>query len=364
MVFGENHNLYLAYSLVKGHLNLIETPQTLTDLSYFEGKYYWALGPLPAVLLTPFALIFKSNFQENFIKFPITIVNFWLVYAISKKLDLKDFKPTLVAIFFIFGSVYTPVATIPFSVFLSQLLGTTFILLSILEFTTKRRWAIIGISIACATLSRTTLILATIFFLTYLIMELKRPMKNIFLLIIPVLATLVTMVLYNYQRFGSFNEFGFSYRITPEETMRLQEKGLFSLANVPTNLYHMLVRSPEPVLADNFHRLKPPFIKPDYWGMSIFLISPILFLLFKTSLNEKLVKLSFLTTLVMLIPITTYYGIGWRQIGYRYALDFMPFLLIPLSYAIKSTSQKRVFTLVGLGVIITWFFTLEMLLGF
>lgn len=93
-------------------------------------------------------------------------------------------------------------------------------------------------------------------------------------------------------------------------------------------------------------------------------MSPVLFLLFKAKLNDKLVKTSLFTVLLTLVPILTYYGIGYKQVGYRYALDFFPFLLIPLISVVKKTSQSAIIFLIIIGVLLTWFFTFEKLAGF
>jgi hypothetical protein len=37
----------------------------------------------------------------------------------------------------------------------------------------------------------------------------------------------------------------------------------------------------------------------------------------------------------MLFVVLGYYGIGVRQYGYRYALDFYPFLFLMLAYAAR-----------------------------
>ncbi|OGD95046.1 hypothetical protein A3F02_01220 [Candidatus Curtissbacteria bacterium RIFCSPHIGHO2_12_FULL_38_9b] len=97
--------------------------------------------------------------------------------------------------------------------------------------------------------------------------------------------------------------------------------------------------------------------------MSIFILSPILLLIVRTDSKRKIVKISFITILATLIPILLYYGIGWRQIGYRYALDFAPFLLIPLVIALKKINIKTIGILVLSGVLITWFFIFEFLAG-
>lgn len=363
LVFGENHHVYLAHAFLKGSTSLVEVPKMIGDLSYFEGKYYWPLGPLPAVLLMPFVLFFGLNFQESFIKFPLTILNFWLVYKICQSLKVAQNKAILLALFFVLGSVYTPLAVIPFSVYLSQIVTTSAILLAIYEFFMKRRWLIIGLALGLAFLSRNNLILGCFFF-TVILLKRHHNWINFIKFMTPLTTAVILMAGYNYHRFDNPLDFGLSYRVIPEETQKIKELGMFSLKNVPTNLFYLFLGSPEAVLENETHIFRPPYLKPNYWGMSIFLISPILFLLFKSNLKHKFVKLTFITILIMLIPIITYYGIGWRQIGYRYALDFMPFLLIPLASAAQRVSTKTTFILTFAGIFITWFFITEMLLGF
>jgi len=363
--FGETHHIYLANSFLQGSLSLVQLPQTLTDFAYFNGHYYWPQGLFPAVLLAPFVWIFSLNFQESFLKFPLTVINFWFVYKIALSLKLQKIKAIFISIFFIFGSVYTPVAAIPLSVYFSQVVTVTILLWAIYEFLNSKRYFLIGTLIALAFLTRATTIFASAFFLIPL---LKKPLSavNGLKFIIPITTALLLFGYYNYSRFGNILETGYHYQADGEnpagkDFTNRKLIGLFSPKHIPTNLYYMLLKTPDPATNADSHSLQFPFAKTDYYGLSIFFTSPILFLLFRTNLKEQLSKIAMITCLLIALPIITYAGIGYFQIGYRYALDFLPFLLIPLAPAVKKVKLRNIQILIALGVFITWFFIIQTL---
>ncbi|HSW42410.1 MAG TPA: hypothetical protein VLM76_07880, partial [Patescibacteria group bacterium] len=96
--------------------------------------------------------------------------------------------------------------------------------------------------------------------------------------------------------------------------------GLFSLAHLPMNLDLFLVRLPRP-------QLEFPFFRPDGLGMSVLVTSPgLLYALRAPFRDQRAVALGITFALVML-PNLLYYGGGWLQMGYRYALDAIPFAI-------------------------------------
>lgn len=357
LIRGENSYHFLAYSFTKGNLSLVVKPNYLSDLTPFNGMYFWTTGPFPAFLLFPFALIFKLNFYESFLKAPLSLFNFWLILQIAQSLKLSLKKSHALAIFYIFGSVYTPIMIIPFSVYLSALVTTTLLLAAIFEFLNKRRWLLIGLLVSFAALTRFTPILCTLFFLPYLIKEKK--LKLFVYFFTPILAGLLFLGIYNHSRFGNLLETGHRYQQIETEAARRRTVGVFSIQHIPANLYYMLLKSPDPVKNEAMEVLKFPFVKFNPYGMSIFILSPILFLVFKTNLKDKYILPSLITVSAMLIPITTYYGLGFRQIGYWHALDFLPFLIFPLVSALKKTSPIKVYILTAIGIFITWFFIFQ-----
>ena len=357
LIRGENSYHFLAYSFTKGSLSLVVKPNYLSDLTPFNGKYFWTTGPFPAFLLFPLALIFKLNFYESFLKVPLSIFNFWLILQISKALKLSQIKSRALALFYIFGSVYTPIMIIPFSVYLSALVTTTLLLITIFEFLNKRRWLLIGCFISFATLTRFIPILSVFFFLPYLIKEGR--FKFFIHFFIPIIVSLLLLGAYNYSRFQNPLETGHRYQNIEDEALKRRSFGVFSIEHIPANLYYMLLKSPDPVRNADTEVLKFPFVKFNPYGMSIFILSPILFLIFKANLKDKYILPSLITMVAILIPITTYYGLGFRQIGYWHALDFLPFVIFPLVSGFKKTNPAKINILAALGIFITWFFIFQ-----
>jgi len=359
---GEQQFVYLANTLLHGRLDLIDLPST-ADFAFFANRYYWPLGPFPAIILIPFVTFLKLQMLQGYLQFALTIINFLLVLNISQKLGLKSKQSWLISLFFIFGSIYTPLAAIAFSWYYAQIVATTLLLLAIFEFLTKKRYLLIGLALGCAILTRASLITSIIFFLYFLF---KKPinLKNVFAFLTPIALSICVIAIYNYSRFGSPFESGYKYQLIPPEAELRRNEGIFSLQHVPANFYYMFIKGPDPILKDESHILKFPYMRFDYYGMSILLLSPILLLIPLASFRNKTVLIAIITILLTMIPILTYYGIGYRQVGYRYALDFYPFLLFPLISAVKKVSYKVLSTLVLLGVGITWFFLIERLSGF
>ncbi|OGD97978.1 hypothetical protein A3A49_02065, partial [Candidatus Curtissbacteria bacterium RIFCSPLOWO2_01_FULL_38_11b] len=361
----EQQFVYLAYAFLKGSLSFTQLPPTLADLSFFDGKYFWPLGPFPALLLIPFVIFYKTNFLQGFIQLPLTLLNFYLVYQISKKLNLSSTKSYLLAIFYIFGSVYTPVAAISTSWLFAQVTVTSLLLLAIYFFVSvnNKNFFLISILISLAILTRANLITTSVFFLIF-IFQMPRFWKNLIAFTIPIATAILLIGIYNHLRFGNFLESGYNYQLISEEPAQRRSIGLFSVKHIPANLYYMLIKSPDPIIADQPHVLQFPYLKFDNYGMSIFFLSPILFLILKTNFKDKLVKISALTVAISLVPLLTYYGIGFNQVGYRYALDFFPFLLLAITPVVKTINEKHLKILIFVGVLITWFFTIEKLAGF
>lgn len=359
-VYSEQQFVLLAESFLKGRLHFLNIENDISDTAYFMGKYYWPLGPFPAVLLIPFVFIFKQ-FLQGFIVFPLSLLNFYLLYKIAKvhKIDIE--KSLLLATFFIFGSIYTPLATLPASWYFSQTLAVTLIIAAIYEFFGARRFFLIGTLLAAAVATRFNLIFAVIFFIPYLFKE--SLLKNLLKLSMPIVITVGLLGIYNFARFQNPLESGYNLQLIPEEPKLRRDQGLFSPKHIPSNLYYMILKSPDPVLEDKSHRLKAPFITFDSYGLSIFFLSPILFLIFKADYKNKLNKMAVLTILALSIPILTYYGIGQKQVGFRYALDFYPFLYLLLLDPVKKTGRKILYLLVLFGVFFSVLFTFYYLGG-
>ncbi len=129
--------------------------------------------------------------------------------------------------------------------------------------------------------------------------------------------------LYNYLRFGALFDFG--YMLVPG---RLNEpwtsKGLFNMAYIPANLEILFLKGP--ILLSTF-----PYLQPSWAGMAIWLTTPaFIFALICTlkSFKEKITLACWSAIIPILSLLVSQGWTGFTQFGYRYAMDFYPFLLI------------------------------------
>ena len=104
----------------------------------------------------------------------------------------------------------------------------------------------------------------------------------------------------------------------------------------------MLFRSHTPARIADF-----PFFRPDGLGMSIFITSPGLLYAVRAPWRASRTWWLAGAALLVLIPTLLYYGGGWLQYGYRYALDSIPFVWALCALAAARDEERR--ASVGLG---------------
>jgi hypothetical protein len=335
---GEEQFVGLAQSFLKGHLYFDHVLTGLDDTAAYEGRYYWPLGPASALLLLPAVAVFGSKVEQGYFQIAINLLILVLLFRIAGKITKNRNTAFWLAFAYVFSTAYLYVGLVPWSWYFAQVVGTVFLLLALNEFLYRRRLYLVGVYLAFAVTARINLVWAGIFFAGSLLLQagtIRERVQPLVQLTLPVMAALGLLLLYNYLRFGSFLEFGYSYQLLAHEPVVNREHGLWSFVHFPANLFYFLFKGPEPVFLPGSKILIYPFLQADIWGLSIFFSSPILLWALRAPVKEQLVWLSVVTSLVMLFVILGYYGIGVRQYGYRYALDFYPFLFLMLAYVCR-----------------------------
>lgn len=376
----EQHFSYLSYSFLEGKLFFLEQsdilppPESLNDVIPWDNHFYWHQGPLPAIILLPFSLIFKffnSIFYQGFLQFFLVILVFLVCQKIAIKLKYSKTDALYLAYAFCFASMFLGVAMVSWSWYYAQVVAVLLLLLAILEYFNKKRYFLIGVLFGLLALTRVTAGIGIIFFILEIIFIDKRgeKYKKICQLIIPFLLIASFLLIYNYARFDDCFEQGYSLcllgNLENQDNALLEARsyGIFNLKHLPGNIYYSLLATPLPVFKDSLsHVLKFPFIKVNPWGMSIFLTSPYLIYLFFLKYRDKMSYILLATIFFIAIPIYLYYGIGYVQLGFRYALDFMPFLflLFMRNYWLK---HKGLGIKLKIIIIISSFINLYLLLG-
>ncbi len=344
---GEQQFWYLAQSFLHGKLYFLEKPGYYLDAVYVNGFYYWPLGPFPAIVMMPLALLsqFTGLFlHQGFINFILVIITLWLSFRQAKRFAYSSRDALTLAFAFCFSSVYQYIAFVPWSGMFAQTITVTLLFLAIEEIFTKKRILLIGILFAAILMTRFTAGLGIVFFIALIWMEKKNNLveksKKLFTLLIPVFIAGVLLLFYNYVRFGNMFDNGYMTANNNflAESQRYEQlhHGLFKFENIPTNIYYYFIKTLDPVLIPvqtlmgNTYMLQPPYVTVRYPGTSFFIVSPIFLYIFKNRLRSNLAKSALITCIIILIPLMLYYWPGWRQVGPRYMLDLLPFMYLLL----------------------------------
>ena len=97
----------------------------------------------------------------------------------------------------------------------------------------------------------------------------------------------------------------------------------------------------------------PPFFRPDGFGLSILITSPGLLVALRANWFSSQAVLIGTAALAVLIPNLLYYGGGWLQFGYRYALDAVPFVIALAGMAVARHGLGWPWRLlIGIGVLV------------
>lgn len=353
----QTHYVDLAYSFLHGHLDFITPLRIFDDYSIFQGKIYNYFGPAPAVFLLPFVFIFSLSFPQIILSLLCSIVNLFVLYKICRKIGIKKESDALwLSGFFLFGTVYGFLAVTNITAFLVQVFGVTFLNLALYLYFSKKSFWLIGLCVAIAGLTRFTLLLGSVFFLLEILNGFN--IKKYLAFLVPIILGVAILFLYNAVRFQNPFETGYGLTVTNNQIYQ-QEKshGVFNIINIPGNLYFLFFRGPDPVRADDItYILKFPYLRVNEWGLGIFFTSPLFLYLFFVKLKEKYIINSIITSFVILIPIITYYNPGLWQYGYRYALDFYPFLFIVLIDQFKEGLPMRAKGFIVYSIVFNLFF--------
>lgn len=354
------HFIWLAGSFIDGKLYLPPELNGWGDTVSYLGKTYWPLGPLPAFILTPFVYLFGSSMRQDYLSFFLNILNLILLYRIGYKITKSSETAVWISIAYVFASPYLALASQPGSWYFAQVVTTTAILLSLHEFFYRRRWFLIGTFLAMAILTRVNT-LSTLFFFTFFILFLQQKetaYRSLRILYLPIFLCLIILFSYNYFRFDHLLEQGYKYQLISGELLANRNYGLWSFIHFPANLYFLFLKGPEGVFIPGTKVMTFPFLLPNKWGMSIFLTTPFFIWIYKTPWKDSIVKLSLATAILGLFTVLGYYGIGFVSYGYRYALDFYPFIFIMLAYALKGGVTKTLKTVIIISFLFTYYFVL------
>jgi hypothetical protein len=347
----------LADEFLKGNLYLENPPHT-HDLTLYQGKWYVPMPPLPALLMTPLALLIGGeNINTSDLSIFFSAVNAVFVFLILEQLArLKWIKLSranllLLVVLFALGNPHLWVGIRGRAWFVSQIVTVTFLALAV--FAALRSWSpwLVGICLGAAIATRPNGIMAWPFICAIAMQILKEEYGSVswkqimewsIKTIIPMGVAVAGLLIYNYARFENFLDFGYtSINGDPVIVANAQRYGLFSPHYILTNIKAMFFYLPAIQPGNQWP------ILPSTAGMNLFLVTPPLIYLFHRYELKWWILGAWASVFFNFVLLILYHNTGAHQFGYRYILD----ALIPLIAMLA----------VALGGKIPWHFILLLL---
>jgi hypothetical protein len=309
---------------------LSENPAWLNELIPDDGKYYVVYPPMPAVVMIPAAAIFGDNLSQSLFSIFLGSINVCLVYFLGKILQFGQKTSILMALFFGFGTNHWFLANVGSAWYIAHIVALFFLLLALIETFGKGRLWLIGLLIGASFEARTTVIFTTVFFYLYFWRKFwpvnKKSIWNFINLSGGILGFIAIDAIYNFARFGNFSVLS-PYQLIPRISGDpIFQEGFMNFHYIPRHFQALFTQLP--VFQNAW-----PYIIPTLYSLPIWLTSPWILLLIKTKRNF-LALCSILAIIPTLFIISLWGGVGFAQFGYRFAQDFMPFLLILLGLSI------------------------------
>lgn len=348
---------YLADAFLHGR-TWLEQSFGIFDFVRSGERFYVPFAPFPALGLAPLVALVgpaAAAQSEPLIDAALVATSLALLWRLAGRLGVRrtNERAWLVVLFGLSTATWW-IAMRGGVWHTGQLFASVMTFSALLEAHGRRRPLVLGLLGGAGFLSRPTLAAAFPYWAWRSLPEggrtrLADAVRRLGLLGAGAAPALLFALWYNASRFGNPLESGYALAVLPPFLEAQRADGLFSIRHIPMNLQYLLLEVP---------RLVPrfPWIAADGLGMSIVITSPGLLLALRADWRSRETVLLGLTALLVLIPSLLYYGGGWFQYGYRYALDAIPFVMgICALAAARRGIGRRWQVVILIGVVVNFF---------
>jgi 4-amino-4-deoxy-L-arabinose transferase-like glycosyltransferase len=319
---GQNHFVYLADAFLHGRLGLSGPGASLAEIVNYQGDFYVVYPPMPAILLLPFVAVFGTSFDQSLLSIILASLCVAAVWLMLKKTGVNNNKSLWLAALFGFGTCFWFIASVGSAWYIEHVSAVLFLTGAIILALYKKNNFWVGLLLGCAALSRLPTVLAFPFFLLRTYEQnttWKTRLKQAAIFFIGLAIPVGLNALYNFSRYGTFLDVGY-YLIPGIQQDPYFTNGIFNLSYIPRHIYAILFQGP--ILLNNF-----PYFEPSWMGLGLFFTTPAFIYIFKGPW-DKLSKKAALAVLCILPILITHGTVGFTQFGYRFSLDFTPFLIL------------------------------------
>ncbi len=322
-----HHHVYMAKAFLAGRVDLTGVPNHYHDVIRLNGKVYAPFQPLPAVILMPFVAVKGDASHPGRAGQVVAALAVALLVGALGRMQRPRPVRIFTGIALGLGSVLWSATAIGSTWFFAHAVVVLMLTLVLWELTGAARGWLVGAWLAGAFLTRATLLPAIPAVAVLLVLRRRggRPLGGYALATVLGLTVLAG---YNYLRFGNPFEAGYEMlSLGLTNAITLEQSGYVGLVYIHRHLYTMLFRAPE--LLGHW-----PFLKPSPDGMALIFTSPVIVRLLFGHIGRARVLAWSLPIACVLAPMLIFFSTGWVQFGYRYSLDWWPFALVLLAFAL------------------------------
>jgi hypothetical protein len=354
----DNHYVHLALSWLDGQLGVLRnTPPGDNDWAFYNGRWFVSFPPLPGLLIAPVVAVWGLATRDALFWALLAGLAPALLFVNLRSLSERGESPrslrdnlALTALF-AFGTVFFFVAVQGTVWFAAQVVASIVLMLFLLcAFDARRPW-LTGILLGCliATRPPATPVVGLVFVVEALRRyrretqlepppsshplvrawywlrgaDLKQVLKEHVKVAVPVLVVLGLQLWFNYARFDDPFSYGHEY-LQIRWRQRIDEWGLINLHYLSKNL--AVYTSSLPWLYD-----RAPYLRISRHGLALWFTTPaLLWTLWPRAIDARIIGLWLAIVPIALIDLC-YQNSGWVQFGYRFALDYMPLLIVLLA---------------------------------
>jgi hypothetical protein len=333
----------LAAAFLQGRIWLDDAPSWLNELvPAAAGQWFVPYPPMPAVMALPFVALLGPDVPAQLYSSLYAALAMGLLYLLLGRLGLRYRDRLALTGVFAFGTAWWFVSISGSAWYVAHVGAVLFMLASLLCAIGGRSAFGAGLCLGLAAMCRLPVGLAAPFVLAALLdfptrprdLDVRRVMRAVGGLAAGLAGPVLAYAAYDLARWGT--PLDLSYVRIPGvlDDPIYAKHGILSPWYVPRNVYAILFRSWNYV--DD-----PPWLQPSWWGLWIFLTTPLLLWLARARVRDPRVGWALLGTALVSIPILTHGNVGITQFGYRFSLDFQVLLFVVLATVVAARGWSR-----------------------
>jgi hypothetical protein len=342
------HFVWQADAFLHGQLHLTTPPPNLNDWVFENGRWYVSFPPFPAVLMVPFVALAGLSLNDVAFTLPFAAANVALLYRLLRRIQhmeggaRSEWDHAVFALVFGFATLAWSCSIRGEVWFTAEVVGVTLTLVYLQAALRAQHPVLAGAALACGSVSRAPIAFSAVFFLLEALLDggrldrknlgpafrdsqrRKKALQRLALFAAPIVVVTALVAWMNQVRFGNPAEFGHSHLYANRVNPDIRAYGLFSFHYLPRNLRSAFLLLPE-------LDFQPFRLDYDPNGMSLFLTTPLYALLFFPRERPRLWAPLWMTTAAVAVPGFFYQNNGWQQFGFRFSLDYTPYLIVLLA---------------------------------